>query len=147
MATTLKKDGSMGSYLKLVKRFPLTSIHDDDHLTQAQKMIDSLLAREPLDDGEEAYLDALSDLIEVYESQTVHIGEPSDAAMLSYLMQMKPVSKSALAMDTGISKSTISEVIAGKRRLTRLHIAKLSKYFGVGQIAFSIADEHLVEGK
>jgi hypothetical protein len=54
------------SYLTLVKRHPLTSIRNEDDLDAAQAVIDGLL-REELDDGKQAYLDALSDLVIVYE--------------------------------------------------------------------------------
>ena len=140
MANAIKRDGNIGNaYLNLVKQFPLTSIRDDEHLGQAQEMLDSLFVREPLDDGEEDYLEALSDLIEIYESQNVHFDDPSDADMLTYLMELRGVNQSTLATETKIQKSTISEVIAGKRTLTRPQIAKLAKYFGVGQGTFSMA--------
>ena len=55
------------SYLELVKAFPLASIRSDEHLTEAQKVMDRLLARGTPDDGETMYLNALSDLVTVYE--------------------------------------------------------------------------------
>jgi HTH-type transcriptional regulator/antitoxin HigA len=42
-----------------------------------------------------------------------------------------------VARQAGIAESTISEVIAGKRSLSRGHIGKLSRYFGVQPGAFS----------
>ena len=38
------------TYFKLVKKFPLTHIRNDDHLAVAHEMIDRLL-REDLDEG------------------------------------------------------------------------------------------------
>ena len=53
---------------RLVKRHPLTSIRSENDLDAAQAVIDDLL-REELDDGKQAYLDALSDLMIVYEQE------------------------------------------------------------------------------
>src|SRR5437899_3131984 len=57
------KGKSRDSYLDLVLAFPLASIKSAEHLTEAQKVMDRLLAQGRLDDGEEIYLDALSDLV------------------------------------------------------------------------------------
>jgi HTH-type transcriptional regulator/antitoxin HigA len=54
------------SYLELVLAFPLASLKSDEHLAAAQKAMDRLLAKGGLDDGEEMYLDALSDLVASY---------------------------------------------------------------------------------
>ena len=56
------------SYLELVRTFPLASIQSEAHLEEAQNVMDRLLAQE-LDDGEEMYLDALSDLVAAYEDE------------------------------------------------------------------------------
>jgi hypothetical protein len=61
------KGKSRDSYMELVLDFPLASIKSDEHLAEAQRVMDSLLARGTLDTGEETYLDALSDLVGSYE--------------------------------------------------------------------------------
>lgn len=43
------------SYLDLILAFPLASIRSEVHLGQAQKVMDRLLAKGDLDDGEETY--------------------------------------------------------------------------------------------
>ena len=63
------------TYFVLVKRFPLTHIRDDDHLREAQKRIDALLEQD-LDAGGEAYLDALTDLVEAYLAPRVQQPTP-----------------------------------------------------------------------
>lgn len=119
------------SYLDLVREFPLTSIKSDKHLKEAQKVIDQLLAKGKLNRGKETYLDALSDLVELYEDEHYPIGPASDADMLRHLMEAKGVSQTLLHQDTGIPKSTISEILAGKKPFSKGVIAKLAKYFNV----------------
>jgi hypothetical protein len=62
--TTVRAGAIPDSYLTLVKRHPLTSIRNENELDAAQAVMDALL-REDLDDGGQAYLDALSDLCPV----------------------------------------------------------------------------------
>ena len=134
MATTSKyglKGKDRDSYLELVLTFPLASIKSEEHLEAAQEVMDRLLAKGELDHGEEMYLDALSDLVAAYEDEHHAIEPASDADMLRHLMEAKGVSQMQLSRDTGIAKSTISEVLAGKRPFSRQMIRKLADYFKV----------------
>src|SRR5262245_16593148 len=119
------------SYLELVQAFPLASIKSDEHLDEAQQVMDRLLAKGELDEGEETYLDALSDLVATYEDEHHAIKPASDADMLRHLLEARDVSQAQLSRDTAISKSTISEVLAGKKPFSRQMIRKLSDYFKV----------------
>ena len=81
------KGAGRDSYLELVLAFPLASIKSDEQLQEAQKVMDQLLALGELDDGEEMYLDALSDLVAAYEDEHHAIAPASDAEMLRHLME------------------------------------------------------------
>ena len=134
------KGKSRDSYMELVLDFPLASIKSDEHLAEAQRVMDGLLARGTLDEGEEIYLDALSDLVGSCEDEHHAIEPASDADMLRHLMEVKGVSQMRLSHDTGLPKSTISEVLAGKKRFSRQMIRKLADYFhvDVGVLAANI---------
>jgi HTH-type transcriptional regulator/antitoxin HigA len=119
------------SYLELVCAFPLASIRSAEHLDEAQKVMDRLLAKATLSDGEEIYLDALSDLVAAYEDEHVAIGPASDADMLRHLMEAKGVSQAELSRETAVPKSTVSEILAGKKPFSRHLIRKFADYFGV----------------
>src|SRR5438270_4484158 len=126
------KGGRRDSYLELVIAFPLASIKSDDELQDAQSVMDRLLARGALAEGEEMYLDALSDLVAAYEDEHYAIEPASDADMLRHLMEAKGVTQAQLSKDTTVPKSTISEILAGKKHLSRPMIRKFADYFGVG---------------
>ena len=117
--TTKTKFGLKGknrdSYLELVLTLPLAVIKSEEHLAAAQKVLDRLLAKGKLDDGEEMYLDALSDLVASYEDEHHAIGPASDADMLRHLMEARGVTQTQVSRETGIAKSTISEVLGGKK--------------------------------
>jgi len=123
-------------YLELICKFPLRPIHSDEQLQQAIDVIDSLLGKEPLAPEEKDYLDVLSDLVERYESQKHPMTPVPDAVMLRHLIEAKGISQTELASATGIVHSTISEVLSGKRTLSRSHIGKLARYFNVAPSVF-----------
>jgi HTH-type transcriptional regulator/antitoxin HigA len=125
------KPATRDSYLDLVMAFPLASIQSESHLHEAQHVMDQLLAKTKLDAGAELYLDALSDLVATYEDEHHSIQPASDADMLAHLMEAKGVSQVQLSRDAIIPKSTISEVLAGKKRFSRQLIRKLAAYFDV----------------
>jgi HTH-type transcriptional regulator/antitoxin HigA len=119
------------SYLELVLTFPLASLKSEEHLQAAREVMDRLLARGELDSGAETYLDALSDLVASYEDEHYAIGPASDAEMLRHLMEAKGVTQTEVGRGAGVAKSTISEVLAGKKPFSRQMIRKLARYFHV----------------
>ena len=119
------------SYLECVLAFPLTTISSDDHLEAAQEVMDRLLVKGTLDRGQQSYLDALSDLVASYEDEHFPIEPALDADMLRHLLDAKGIKQTDLHRETGISKSSISEVLSGKKPFSRSMIRKLADYFGV----------------
>lgn len=118
-------------YLDLVLKFPLASLRSEEQFQDAQAVIDGLLTKGKLRAGEEMYLDALSDLVAAYEDAHYPIEPPSDADMLRHLMEAKGVTQAGLHRDTGLAKSSISEVLAGRKSFSRQMIRKLADYFKV----------------
>ncbi len=131
------KGKTRDSYMELVQAFPLSSIRSQAQLKQAQKIMDRLLAKGRLGDGEEIYLNALSDLVAVYEDRHYRIEPASDSQMLEHLMEAKGVTQIELHRRTDIPKSTISEILAGKKPFSRHLIRKLAEFFQVDVSVFS----------
>lgn len=125
------KGNQKDSYLTLVVDFPLASIRSNEHLQAAQAVIDRLLAKGELDQGESLYLDALSDLVASYEDDHFPFAPVSDADMLQHLLESKAIAQADLSRETGVPKSTISEVLAGKKKFSRQMIRKLATFFNV----------------
>ncbi len=123
-------------YLNLIRTFPLRPIRTDTELDRAIAVIDSLIDRDDLDLGEEDYLDVLGDLVHKYESEHDPIAAVPDPDMVRFLLESNGMSQSELTQRSGIAESTISEILAGKRKLSRRHIATLSKVFRVSPAIF-----------
>lgn len=124
------------TYFELVKEFPLAAIRTERDLDEAQKVIDSLLCKAHLDPGEEEYLEALSDLVELYEEKHHPIPPASDNELLRHLIDAKGVTQADVARATGIARSTISEILAGKRPFSKTQMAKFAEYFKVDRSVF-----------
>jgi HTH-type transcriptional regulator / antitoxin HigA len=123
-------------YMQLVRTFPLRPIRTDAGLDRAIAVVDSLIDRADLDAGEEDYLDVLSDLIHKYEAERDPVAHVTEADVLRFLLETNEMAQAELARKSGIAESTISEILAGKRKLSRRHISKLSKVFHVSAAVF-----------
>ena len=86
--------------------------------------------------GEQDYLDVLSDIVERYESEAHPMKPLEDAAMLRHLLEAKAITQTQLSQETGIDQTTLSLVLSGKRDLSRGHINKLARNFGVSPSVF-----------
>ena len=51
--------------------------------------------------------------------------------MLRYLLESKGITRAKVAAEAGMAESTLSETLAGKRKLGIKHITILAKYFKV----------------
>jgi len=109
-------------------------------LDRAAAIIDSLLERDDLDAAEQDYLEVLSNLVERYEDGHHPMGDVTEAGMLRFLIEQRGVKQVEVARGAGIAESTISEVLAGKRQLTKAQIGKLAGYFHVGPAVFLPAE-------
>lgn len=135
---TTGADPGINRYLELIQRFPLRPIRSDAELDRAIGVIDSLIDKSDRNEGENDYLDVLGDLVKKYESDHYPMTPVTDAEMLHFLMtDAKGITQARLAADTGISESTISEILSGKRGLSRRNIGILARYFHVNPGVFS----------
>lgn len=127
---TVLDPATEAEYLALVRAFPLVSIRDDAHLAEALENIDRLVEQAQRSAAEEAYLGALTDLVETYEDAHIAIPPTSGIEAVRYLMDENGLSQAELVSIFG-TPSVVSEVLAGKRRLSLMHIRRLAAHFGL----------------
>lgn len=135
-----KSENHLDTYFKLVKEFPLVSIKNEKQLALASRFLDHVLNSRELDSGEQEYLDALTDLIECYEEEHCKFPSVTAAALLAHLIEARCVTQADVARETGISRSVISEILKGKRRIALAHMGRLARYFRVPASVF-LTDE------
>ena len=137
MTTKLDPSGlPTDRYFDLVRGFPLRPIRTDAELDRAVVLIDSLIDRERLEPDEQDYLDVLADQVERYESERHPLPAVSEADMLRHLVEARGVTQLKLATETSIAESTISNILSGKRGMSRKHIETLAAYFKVSPAVF-----------
>jgi HTH-type transcriptional regulator/antitoxin HigA len=118
-------------YFQLVQRWPLRPIRNNAQYAAAAEMLDSLVLRE-LSEGEADYMEALSLLIEDYDRrhQVFDTSDRTPLDMLHHLVDANDMTVSELGEVLG-SKGVASEVLSGKRGLSKSHILKLARRFHV----------------
>jgi HTH-type transcriptional regulator / antitoxin HigA len=123
-------------YFELVRAFPLRPVRDDAELRRAVEIIDSLTDREKLAPDEDDYLQVLAGLVESYEDEHHPMPPASDADMLRHLIESRGVTQAEVSARTDIAESTLSSILAGRRGISKNHIAALAKYFKVKPSVF-----------
>ncbi|OGX04750.1 MAG: hypothetical protein A3G87_03725 [Omnitrophica bacterium RIFCSPLOWO2_12_FULL_50_11] len=81
------------------------------------------------------YLNSVLPFIEVYEKKGFPIGRATPEKMLRFLMEQNELSQYDIASDVG-GQPVVSAILHGKRKLTRDHIERLAKRFGVCPATF-----------
>jgi HTH-type transcriptional regulator/antitoxin HigA len=111
---------------------PLRVLRSEQEYGHAIEVINRLSDRGDDRTPEETeYLLALAVFIEKYEDRHDPIPPASGAEMLRYLIEARQITQSDVAAGAGLSNSTLSEVLAGKRKLSVKHIEQLARYFQV----------------
>ena len=100
--------------------------------------MDALTDQQRRDQGEEDYLDVLARLVEDYETARHPLPGVPDAEMVRHLIEARGITQAKVAADTGIAESTISEVLSGRRRLSRRNVDTLARYFHVSPAVFVV---------
>ncbi len=124
------------AYFDLVRRFPLRPIESDAELERARSILNELLDRGTLGQDRADYLEVLGDLIDKYEQTHHPLPSISEVNMLRHLLDTRGASLSEMANETGIAASSLSSILAGKRRMNRDHIEALAQFFKVSPAVF-----------
>ncbi|MBI4028612.1 MAG: helix-turn-helix domain-containing protein [Verrucomicrobia bacterium] len=125
------------TYEGLVHLHMLRPIHDEVELANATEVIDAM-AGHKLNVDQDAYLEALSTLVEAYEAEHHRLGDSkiTGRQALEYLLDANGLSAADLARLLGVDRSLGVRIIAGERRLTADHLRILSKRFKVSADLF-----------
>lgn len=122
------------SYFDLVRRLPLVPIKSHAQCEEALAFLKRLVIREQdsLDEGEKAYMEALTQFVEDYETRHFRpeIGRMKPLEALKFLMKENGMKAVDLGRLLG-NRSLASQILHGKRGLSKTHIRLLSDRFKV----------------
>jgi HTH-type transcriptional regulator/antitoxin HigA len=123
--------------MELVRECPLRILRSEADYDDAVSMLNRLIDRGPeRTSDEEEYLLALSLFVEKYDDEHFPIQPVSPPEMLRHLIETQGITQSELARATGLSNSTLSEILSGKRTINRRHMTILSAHFHVSPAVF-----------
>lgn len=121
----------------MIATFPPRAIYDEAEYEAVQAQVDRLVDHGKLSPAEQEYLDLLGTLIWAYEQRT----EPAAAyelrgvALIRGLMELHDLKQKDL-IPIFKTKSIVSAVLNGKRKLTVEHIGILATFFCVSHGLF-----------
>lgn len=127
------QDKLPGRFEELVRLMPPQAIADDIQLDNAIEMIDRIMAIPKLTKGQALYLETLTQLVGVYESEhhAIDTGDISGLDSLKYLLDENSMSGTDLANLLEVHASMGSKILKGERKLTADHLRKLTERFHV----------------
>jgi HTH-type transcriptional regulator/antitoxin HigA len=106
-------------------------IESEEECLRVEKIVGELLKKgSRLSPEEDKLLDLLSDLIENYEDKVYPIENAPPSEMLKFLMRENNLKQSDL-LDIFGSSGITSEVISGKRSISKTQAKKLAEFFKV----------------
>ena len=109
-----------------------TKEENERMLAEVERLMDRGEERTP---EEDALLSLLVSLVQGYEQRHYPMRQPSPREMLAYLMEQRGLKQTDLVP---IFKSSgyVSDVINGKRAISKAHARKLAAFFGVSAEVF-----------
>lgn len=128
---TLDRIAKARKYKELVNHFPPRPIRERKSLKAAYSVIDRIMDIPNPSADQLEFLELLSTLVENYEAGEFPTPAVPLPSLLSHLFESKAVTQAEVARATGMSPSTLSEVLAGKRSLSIANVKRLAKFFGV----------------
>ena len=121
------------AYDSLLLKYKPRPIRNDREHRRALRHVEELIQRNgptpPRAEGE--LIAVLSTLIESYEVELTPRRKPTPAETLEHLIESKLVTKAEVARATEIPRSTITNVLSGRRQISKENVIRLAAYFHV----------------
>jgi HTH-type transcriptional regulator / antitoxin HigA len=130
-------------YIDLVRALPIRPLKNRKEYAAAQRILDRLVGREDLTTGQVDYVAGLAPFVEDYERQhrMGQLRRLAPVELLRHLMEENDMNTSDLGQVLG-SRGLASEVLSGKRGLSKRLIAKLAERFHLEPALFLKASDN-----
>lgn len=122
-------------YIELLTNFPPRPITSEEELELTQNMIDKLLDQGKLSQDEKDYLNVLGALVYEYEQQQEPIPDIYGVELLKSLIEDNGLRQKDL-VSIFKTESIVSDILNGKRELTKRHIEELAEFFHISPAVF-----------
>lgn len=138
MRTLKTRHNEKDRYLELVKQYPLKSIKTPADHTAAVGFLSTVGMGGAADEKTLQYMDTLAQLIDDYErwgGLKLKLSGLTSVDALRHLMDVHGLSVTAMGKLIG-SQGTLSDILAGRRELSKAHIRLLAAHFAVSPALF-----------
>jgi HTH-type transcriptional regulator/antitoxin HigA len=126
---------ALTEYQSLLVEVAPRPIRSEREHRRALGQIERLMTPEPNRQRSEM-IDLLATLIEQYESARHPTPTRSPRDLLSHLLENHGLTRAELARQTGIPRSAITNILAGRRGISKQNARRLATYFKVDVGAF-----------
>lgn len=110
-------------------------VRDEEQNAEYVRHLEKLTAKKRVTAGERKLIELLTLLVEDFESRHYAVPEAGPLDIVRHLMEAHGLRQKDLA-DVFGTESIVSDVLNGKRNLTKEHIRKLSGRFNVSPAVF-----------
>jgi HTH-type transcriptional regulator/antitoxin HigA len=124
------------SYADLLAQVQPRSITNEEEAAHVQRQIDRLIDQPERSAAEEALLSLLGDLVQAWEAGRYDLDAPSPAESIRALLEAHGLEQRDLVGPVFATKSIVSEILGGKRRLTYEYVERLAHFFHVSPSVF-----------
>ena len=104
--------------------------------SRALAIVEQLMDKPRKTAAEKEMIELLSTLIDQYEESVWPTPNAPPGEILKFLLDERHMSQSELARQVAIPQSTIANVIAGRRQLSKANVLNLGKFFGMSPTLF-----------
>lgn len=122
-------------YGKLLSQSQPKPILNEEDYDRALSEVENLMSQDALTPEQEALLEVWALLIEKYEEKYYPIPEATPQAVLLHLMEVREIKQADLVGEIG-SKGVISEIVNGKRAISKAQAKALGAFFNVNSSVF-----------
>ena len=129
------------TYEELLQQMKPRPIRSASGLDRTYKLIDQLMSERKLSRSQSEMLELLSMLVEQYESREHPTPKVSPKELLAHLLEVRGMTGAEVSRQTGIARSTVSQILNGRRRISTKNVTRLAKYFDVAPRVFLDVDE------
>lgn len=125
----------MSEYRELINEYLPRPIRNEADHRRALRQIEQLMTPHP-SPAQGMLIEVLSTLIEQHEALSLPTPRVPPREMLSHCLEARELTAAQLARDTGIGHGTLSNVLAGRRGISKANAARLASYFHLPVAAF-----------
>ena len=102
------------------------------HYQRTLKQIDGLIRKAKRNRAEDDLLELLATLVEQYEIRQGHsVPQLSPQYRLAGLIEARQLTQTDVSRGSAVPRTTINEILAGRRGISKANALRFAKFFGV----------------